>query len=118
MAFARQRIPEPAFWVACIHMPSLDFEDMHAHLLHPLNVGINGHVAKHQCANYDSDNVTHMKIRIRIGAVFLATTFLATFLTILLGCYPIKKHWQINPDPGSTNSHRAYYSTCAHADRD
>ena len=47
------------------------------------------------------DNVTHMKIRIRIGAVLLATTFLATFLTILLGCYPIKKHWQINPDPGS-----------------
>lgn len=43
-----------------------------------------------------------MKIRIRIGAVMLATTFVATFFAILFGCYPIKKHWQINPDPGST----------------
>lgn len=42
-----------------------------------------------------------MRIRIQIGAVLLAVTFLATFLSILLGCYPIEKHWQINPDPGS-----------------
>lgn len=45
-----------------------------------------------------------MKIRIRIGAVLLATTFVATFFAILFGCYPVKKHWQINPDPGSTYS--------------
>ena len=43
-----------------------------------------------------------MKIRIRIGVVALAATFLATFFAILFGCYPIEKHWQINPDPGST----------------
>lgn len=43
-----------------------------------------------------------MRIRIRIGAVLLAVTFLATFLTILLGCLPVSKHWQIYPDPGST----------------
>ena len=43
-----------------------------------------------------------MRIRIQIGAVLLATSFVATFLAILLGCYPIEKHWQINPDPGST----------------
>lgn len=42
-----------------------------------------------------------MRIRIRIGAVMLIVTFLATFLTILLGCQPIHRHWQINPDPGS-----------------
>lgn len=42
-----------------------------------------------------------MRIRIQIGAVLLAVTFLATFLSILFGCYPIEKHWQINPDPGS-----------------
>ena len=42
-----------------------------------------------------------MRIRIQVGAVLLAVTFLATFLSILFGCYPVKKHWQINPDPGS-----------------
>ena len=46
-----------------------------------------------------------MRIRIQVGAVLLATTFLATFLSILFGCYPVKKHWQINPDPGSQDSH-------------
>ena len=46
-----------------------------------------------------------MRIRIQIGAVLLSTTFLATFLSILLGCYPVKKHWQINPDPGSQKSY-------------
>ena len=45
-----------------------------------------------------------MRIRIQIGAVLLAISFIATFLAILLGCYPIEKHWQINPDPGSTYS--------------
>ncbi|KAL8948264.1 MAG: hypothetical protein Q9222_005535 [Ikaeria aurantiellina] len=48
-----------------------------------------------------TDGVHNMKIRIRLGAVLLAVTFLATFLTILLGCQPIHKHWQINPDPGN-----------------
>jgi len=43
-----------------------------------------------------------MPIRIRIGAVLLVVTFLATFLSIIFGCTPIEKHWQINPDPGST----------------
>lgn len=48
-----------------------------------------------------SDGVRAMRIRIQIGAVLLATSFVATFLANLLGCYPIEKHWQINPDPGS-----------------
>ncbi|KAL8868865.1 MAG: hypothetical protein Q9174_004703 [Haloplaca sp. 1 TL-2023] len=47
-----------------------------------------------------TDGVNNMRIRIRIGAVLLAVTFVATFLTILLGCLPVSKHWQINPDPG------------------
>ncbi|KAL8635162.1 MAG: hypothetical protein Q9228_007322, partial [Teloschistes exilis] len=48
-----------------------------------------------------TDGVHNMRIRIRIGAVMLIVTFLATFLTILLGCQPIHRHWQINPDPGN-----------------
>jgi len=50
------------------------------------------------------DGVNNMVLRIRIGAVLLVVTFLATFLSILFGCTPFSKHWQINPDPGSMSS--------------
>ena len=49
-----------------------------------------------------------MRIRIQVGAILLAATFLATFLSILFGCYPVKKHWQINPDPGSQKFHSSH----------
>lgn len=42
-----------------------------------------------------------MKVRIYIGYVMIGTTYVATLLSILLGCRPIQKNWQINPDPGS-----------------
>ncbi|KAI4148663.1 MAG: hypothetical protein L6R39_002733 [Caloplaca ligustica] len=48
-----------------------------------------------------TDGVSNMRIRIRIGAVLLAVTYVATILTILLGCQPIQRNWQINPDPGN-----------------
>lgn len=42
-----------------------------------------------------------MKIRIQVGYVIIVTTYIATLLSILLGCRPLRKNWQINPDPGS-----------------
>lgn len=42
-----------------------------------------------------------MRLRIRIGAVMLLVTYLATVLTIIFSCYPLHRHWQIYPDPGS-----------------
>lgn len=48
-----------------------------------------------------SVGVSNMKIRIRIGAVLLAVTYLATNLSILLSCQPFHRLWQIYPDPGS-----------------
>lgn len=42
-----------------------------------------------------------MKIRIQIGYIIIAATYVATLLSILLGCRPMYKNWQINPDPGS-----------------
>ena len=91
--------------MARVYCSSLDLKDMHVDIFHSINVSgqLLLNICDHEAHDYSRDNVTHMKIRITIGAVFLATTFLATFLTILLGCYPIKKHWQINPDPGSRN---------------
>ncbi|KAI0892513.1 hypothetical protein F4806DRAFT_499920 [Annulohypoxylon nitens] len=40
------------------------------------------------------------KMRIRIGIVLLATSWLADFLITMLNCRPFPMNWQIYPDPG------------------
>ncbi|KAI5461813.1 hypothetical protein BGZ63DRAFT_444564 [Mariannaea sp. PMI_226] len=47
------------------------------------------------------EGVDHMKLKITIGFIFVAMTFLGTFLIILCSCWPIYKKWQIYPDPGN-----------------
>lgn len=42
-----------------------------------------------------------MRIRIRIAYALIAVTYIATVCSILFGCHPMHKNWQINPDPGS-----------------
>jgi hypothetical protein len=42
-----------------------------------------------------------MKMRVRIGYAVVISTYLATELSILFGCHPFHKNWQIFPDPGS-----------------
>lgn len=42
-----------------------------------------------------------MKSRIRLGYVIVVVTYVATELSILLGCHPFHKNWQIYPNPGS-----------------
>ena len=106
MVPAEKRLAKPIVRMARVYRSSLDPQNMHAHLLHTLDVGylFLGNIGTTGFEKIDAlsrDNVTHMKIRIRIGAVLLAATFFATFFAILFGCYPIEKHWQINPDPGS-----------------
>jgi hypothetical protein len=46
----------------------------------------------------------HLEIRVKIGYFVIASTYIATELSILLGCQPFHKNWQIFPDPGSTYS--------------
>jgi hypothetical protein len=48
----------------------------------------------------------HLEIRVKIGYFVIASTYIATELSILLGCQPFRKNWQIFPDPGSTYSSR------------
>ncbi|KAK8102244.1 hypothetical protein PG984_015390 [Apiospora sp. TS-2023a] len=38
--------------------------------------------------------------RIYAGFVLIVTTWIAAHLSIFLGCLPLKKNWQIYPDPG------------------
>ncbi|CAG7951885.1 unnamed protein product [Penicillium salamii] len=42
----------------------------------------------------------NMRARIHIAFGFIAATYIATICSILFGCHPMHKNWQINPDPG------------------
>ncbi|ORY71531.1 uncharacterized protein BCR38DRAFT_359048 [Pseudomassariella vexata] len=39
--------------------------------------------------------------RIKIGFAVICVTWIWTHLTLLAGCFPFGKYWQINPDPGN-----------------
>ncbi|KAF1961445.1 hypothetical protein CC80DRAFT_237658 [Byssothecium circinans] len=43
----------------------------------------------------------HLELRVKIGYAVIAATYIATELSILLGCHPLRKNWQIYPDPGN-----------------
>ncbi|KAF7174023.1 hypothetical protein CNMCM5623_006329 [Aspergillus felis] len=42
----------------------------------------------------------NMHIRVRVAYVAIGVTYLTVILSILCGCYPMHKNWQIYPDPG------------------
>ncbi|RCI09121.1 hypothetical protein L249_5022 [Ophiocordyceps polyrhachis-furcata BCC 54312] len=46
------------------------------------------------------DRVDNMKLKVNLGFAFLALTFMAVIGSIVFGCMPLSKNWQINPDPG------------------
>ncbi|KAJ5965013.1 uncharacterized protein N7479_004889 [Penicillium vulpinum] len=45
--------------------------------------------------------LVNMRIRIHIAYVLIAITYIATICSILFGCHPMEKNWQIYPDPGN-----------------
>ena len=108
-----QRLEDAIDGLAGLYCLSLDAEGVHDYILLTINVCTvtflflcffrsSALVETHEvCIR---DGVNNMVIRIRIGGVLLVITFLTMFLSILFGCTPISKHWQIYPDPGSASS--------------
>lgn len=47
----------------------------------------------------------NMRVRIYVAYVLIASTYIATVCSILLGCHPMHKNWQIYPNPGSEIFH-------------
>jgi hypothetical protein len=45
--------------------------------------------------------LANLELRVKIGYGVIAVTYTATMLSIMLGCRPFNKNWQIQPDPGS-----------------
>lgn len=60
-------------------------------------------VKDHKCmltSSLSQERLGKYKMRIRIGIVLLATSWLADFLITMLNCRPFPMNWQIYPDPG------------------
>lgn len=45
--------------------------------------------------------LVNMELRVRIAYFLIGATYIATICSILFGCFPLQKNWQIYPDPGS-----------------
>ncbi|KAE8160875.1 hypothetical protein BDV40DRAFT_269343 [Aspergillus tamarii] len=43
----------------------------------------------------------NMKLRVQIAYVLIGATYIAVICSILFGCHPMHKNWQIYPDPGN-----------------
>jgi hypothetical protein len=52
----------------------------------------------------NSAKLAHLQIRVYISYGLIGVTWVVMTLTLLLGCRPMSKYWQIHPDPGSTLS--------------
>jgi hypothetical protein len=50
-----------------------------------------------------SAGLVNMRVRIHVAYVLIAMTYIATICSILFGCRPMEKNWQIHPNPGSTS---------------
>ncbi|KAL1849545.1 hypothetical protein Plec18170_007453 [Paecilomyces lecythidis] len=48
-----------------------------------------------------TSGLVDMTVRIRIAYVAVGATYLAVILSILFGCHPMHKNWQIYPNPGN-----------------
>lgn len=50
-----------------------------------------------------------LELRVKIGYYLIGATYIATELSILLGCQPFRHNWQISPNPGSKHvEHQAF----------
>ncbi|KAF3005048.1 hypothetical protein E8E13_009329 [Curvularia kusanoi] len=43
----------------------------------------------------------HLQLRVKVGYALIGVTYVATILSILLGCQPFQHNWQMYPDPGN-----------------
>ncbi|KAJ4131245.1 hypothetical protein NW765_017137 [Fusarium oxysporum] len=48
-----------------------------------------------------TSGLAHLTMRVRIAYALLGVTYVAVALSILLGCQPMERYWQIYPDPGN-----------------
>jgi len=50
------------------------------------------------------------RMRIYVGFGLIVSTWIAVLGSILFGCYPLEKNWQIYPDPGSKSPAVAHHN--------
>lgn len=52
-----------------------------------------------------------MRIRVQIAYFLIGSTYIVTLFSILFGCHPMHKNWQIYPDPGSKEAEFSLFNS-------
>jgi hypothetical protein len=77
-------------------------EDLHGHILRSINVSTTSPKQwLNKLMTLTRAGLINMRLRILVAYGLIAATYIATVTSILFGCHPMHKNWQINPDPGS-----------------
>lgn len=89
-----------------IHSSVVAAQNMHGHFLFSFDVGplFPAVSCSLSLTNklFCSAGLFNMRVRIHVAYGLIAATYIATICSILFGCRPLHKNWQIYPDPGST----------------
>lgn len=67
-------------------------------------------------ADCHRSGLVNMRIRVRLAYVFIGATYIAVICSILFGCHPMQKNWQIYPNPGSMLSYPSFDLAAPFAD--
>ncbi|GAB1200689.1 hypothetical protein APSETT444_010064 [Aspergillus pseudonomiae] len=57
--------------------------------------------SKTQVLGWSLSGLVNMHRRVQIAYVLIGATYIAVICSILFGCHPMQKNWQIYPDPGN-----------------
>lgn len=77
-------------------------EDLHGYFLFSIDVSVVTQSLPLEILIMSRAGLINMRIRVHIAYGLIAATYIATICSILFGCYPLHKNWQIYPNPGST----------------
>ncbi|KAK0650744.1 hypothetical protein DIS24_g6525, partial [Lasiodiplodia hormozganensis] len=58
-------------------------------------------ICMNACYSRVTYQLDYLEYRVKIGWFLIGVTYLVVLLTILLGCQPFQRNWQIYPDPGN-----------------
>ena len=69
-------------------------------------------------ADCHRSGLVNMRIRVRFAYVFVGVTYIAVICSILFGCHPMHKNWQIYPNPGSMLNYPSFDLAALFADHE
>jgi hypothetical protein len=96
------RLQDPACWMDSIWHHALGPQGFTASVLHPFDGTLMFLLKACTTSNIlpQAGMGRFYELRIYIGYGLVFVSYLVVVLNLFLGCRPLRRNWQINPDPG------------------